>query len=339
MRDTATISNPGKLAICLKQRREALKMTSVQLADRANCPPQLISDIEDGLLSDDDIALSNIANVLVLGAKDVLELRDQTAQKRKDPPKPEEKPVSKVGLVKPRVIPTDVALKIALETPPQPRPTLSMKYTKLAPVERADGSRPSPSADVNVRKRTPDGLRTALGLRIFDRRAELNIKQWNIADRCQLSKGTISRFERDTLPSDEIIPRLAKALDMSARELFDLKVEDGGNVDPRWLNGKPEQKPAAHEPIRPLAIAQDQSKPESRPERPNNAPRAIPESPVHIQIPKTPPADHWQQTIDALLNKQNVIDEQMEFLQRCIDELEKLAKEYREARKARGSIQ
>lgn len=64
-------------------------------------------------------------------------------------------------------------------------------------------------------------LQKLLGTRIYELRKRANLTQAQFAERANVSNDTISRIERRIRsPSFEVLERLAKALDVEVRELF-----------------------------------------------------------------------------------------------------------------------
>ena len=64
-------------------------------------------------------------------------------------------------------------------------------------------------------------LQKLLGTRVYELRRRANLTQGQFAERANVSNDTISRIERGIRsPSFEVLERLAKALDVEVRELF-----------------------------------------------------------------------------------------------------------------------
>jgi len=64
-------------------------------------------------------------------------------------------------------------------------------------------------------------LQKQLGARIYELREKANLTQAQLAEKANVSNDTISRIERGIRsPSFEVLERLAKALDVEVRELF-----------------------------------------------------------------------------------------------------------------------
>jgi transcriptional regulator with XRE-family HTH domain len=64
-------------------------------------------------------------------------------------------------------------------------------------------------------------LQKLLGTRVYELRRRLNFTQAQFAERVGVSNDTISRIERGIRsPSSDVLERLAKALDVEVRELF-----------------------------------------------------------------------------------------------------------------------
>jgi len=64
-------------------------------------------------------------------------------------------------------------------------------------------------------------LQKLFGARVYELRIRANLTQAQFAERAGVSNDTISRIERGVRsPSSDVLERLAKALDVEVRELF-----------------------------------------------------------------------------------------------------------------------
>ena len=64
-------------------------------------------------------------------------------------------------------------------------------------------------------------LQKLLGARVYELRSRSNLTQAQLAERAGVSNDTVSRIERGIRsPSFDVLDRLAKALDLEVRELF-----------------------------------------------------------------------------------------------------------------------